>query len=380
MVQKKKLCIVSTVPGALRLFMREHIRTLCDYYDVTLIANARPEEVVGVHDARVSFIPLGIERKVSLVNDLKALFGLWRIFRQGRFDCVLSIMPKSGLLAMLASFLARVPNRIHIFTGQVWYTSTGISRFGLKVLDRLLAFCATHVMADSPSQRTFLINENVVPGDKITVLGEGSISGVDTDRFKPDPEARKRYRDELGIDSESVIFLYMARVTRDKGVLDLAKAFAQAAPSMPNAYFVLIGPDEEGIEHELSQSLISCMPKVRRIEFTYDPEGYMAASDVFCIPSYREGFSSATIQAAGTGCAAIASRIYGLTDAVVENATGIFHTPGAIAEIADSLQLLYADTSLRGTLGRQAHERAHRQFSQQRIINEMVDFVRRKVN
>ncbi|MFT0867457.1 glycosyltransferase [Pseudomonas sp. CAM1A] len=379
MEHRKKICIVSTVPVALRLFMREHIQELCKHYEVVLITNAGEEEIAGVYDPRVRFIPLAVERKISLLSDMKALSALLGIFNREQFDCVLSIMPKSGLLAMIAGFLARVPQRVHIFTGQVWFTRQGVARLGLKMMDRLLAMCATHLLADSPSQRAFLLEEGVVGKNKITVLGQGSISGVDTERFRPDLEARTRYRRELGIDSTAVVFLYMARVTRDKGVLDLAHAFQRVSPEMPDAYLVVIGPDEDGIEGELGELLSPCQSHVRRVQFTYDPEGYMAASDVFCIPSYREGFSSATIQAAGTGCPAIASRIYGLSDAVVEGHTGIFHKAGAVDEIVHALRTLYSDKDLRKLLGEQAYARAHQHFAQRLIVDEMMGFIRRRL-
>lgn len=376
---KKKICIVSTVPSALRLFMREHIQELSKEFDITLVANATPHEIGQAHGTDIDFVFLGVERKISVIRDMVSLSQLFAIFFQNKFDCVISIMPKTGLLAMLAGFFARIPTRIHIFTGQVWFTSTGIARAGLKALDRLLASCATHVMADSPSQKTFLVDEGVVEASKVTVLGEGSISGVDVTRFKPDQHAREKIREELCIDKSAIVFLYMARVTRDKGVLDLAHAFAQVSVRMPNAFLIVIGPDEDGIESELQEIFRHCQHQLRRIEFTYQPEAYMAASDVFCIPSYREGFSSATIQAAGSGCAAIASRIYGLTDAVVDGRTGIFHSPGSVEEIAAALYDFYSNDDLRIELGAQAHSRAHARFSQRLIVDEMVSFVKSRV-
>ncbi|MEG0869599.1 MAG: glycosyltransferase [Hafnia sp.] len=375
MTKKKKLCIVATVPVALRVFMLEHIRELSKYYDVTLMVNGESHDMEGLFDEQVRFIPLPIQRKISLLSDLGALWRLSRIFAVEKFDCVFSIMPKSGLLSMVASYLVRVPQRFHMFTGQVWYTKTGVARVGLKMLDKLLAFCATHVLADSPSQRDFLIEEYVVRANKITVLGKGSISGVDIDRFKPDANARAKYRSELGIDNQAVVFLFMARLTRIKGVIDLARAFRSVAHEMPRAHLLVIGPDEDGLDEELKSLLLDFQSRFHRIGFTYDPEGYMAASDVFCIPSYREGFSSATIQAAGVGLPAIASRIYGLSDAVEENVSGVFHDPGDLDEISAALVRLYNDDALRKQLSGQACQRAHSEFSQAVIVKEMAEFI-----
>lgn len=379
MMDKKKICIVATVPAALRVFMLEHIRELSSYYDITLMANAEPSEMENLFSENVKFISLPIERKVSLLSDVFSLYSIYSLFRREHFDCVFSIMPKSGLLSMVSAFAARVPYRIHMFTGQVWFTKSGIVRAGLKFLDKVLVWSATSVLADSPSQRQFLIDHGIVRAEKITVLGRGSISGVDVSRFKPDVLARKKYRRELGIADDAVVFLFMARLTHVKGVLDLARAFSDVAGQMPKAHLLVIGPDEGGIEGDLQQQVESCKSRVHRVGYTYDPEGYMAAADVFCIPSYREGFSLATIQAAGVGLPAIASNIYGLSDAVKKDLTGIFHEPGNISEVAEAMKCLYFDEKLRARLSSQAYQRAHSEFAQRLIVTEMVTYIRKRL-
>lgn len=356
--------------------MAEHIRQLSKDYDITLIANGEVSEVSGLICENVHFIPLNIERKVSPTRDVLALWKLYSIFRKESFDCIISIMPKSGLLSMLAGFLARTPNRVHMFTGQVWFTKQGVSRSGLKFLDKLLAFCATDLLADSPSQRSFLIKQKVVNSEKIGVLGKGSISGVDVNRFKPDPILRAEIRKMLGINDSAVVFLFMARLTHVKGILDLGRAFKDVATDLPMAHLLVVGPDEDNLDAELSDLIETCSDRVHRIGFTNKPEAFMAASDVFCIPSYREGFSLATIQAAGSGLPAIASRIYGLSDAVSEGITGLFHRPGSTVEISAAMRTLYENSHLRCALSEAAKARAHKDFSQLIIVGEMSSFIR----
>ncbi|MDX1722537.1 MAG: glycosyltransferase family 4 protein [Pseudomonas sp.] len=379
MTRLKKVCVVATVPVALKVFMVEHINKLAETYSVTVMANAEAGEIYSFLDKRIHFIPLPIQRKVSIFSDLVSLIKLFKIFTAEKFDCVLSIMPKSGLLTMLAGYMARVPRRVHIFTGQVWYTKQGLSRFFLKMLDKLLVFSATHLLADSPSQRAFLIGEKVVKPAKIEVLGKGSISGVDLVRFKPDPVARIEIRQELGLDESAVVFLFMARLTYAKGIIDLERAFTDVAMTCPQAHLLIVGPDEDGVEETLAELSSRFKGRCHRVGFTNNPEAYMAASDIFSLPSYREGFSLATIQAAGVGLPAIASRIYGLSDAVQEGVTGLLHTPGAIGEISEAMVKLYSDSELRASLAEAARTRAHTDFTQSMIVNEMAAYIDRLV-
>jgi hypothetical protein len=99
---------------------------------------------------------------------------------------VISMTPKGGLLAMLAAWLAGVPRRVHCFTGQVWATRRGFSRWLLKSMDRLMVLCATRLLADSGSQREYLMEQGIVDPGKIEVLANGSMAACDIQRFQPD--------------------------------------------------------------------------------------------------------------------------------------------------------------------------------------------------
>jgi glycosyltransferase involved in cell wall biosynthesis len=367
----KKICIVATVTYPLLVFMKPHIAMLSDQYDVTLIANGAESELAALLNENVRFIPVGIERKISLWRDVKALFKLYGIFRKERFDVVHSIMPKSALLGMLAAFCARVPHRLHMFTGQVWATKTGFSRWALKMLDKLIAKSATHLLADSFSQRQFLINEHVVNENKIKVLGKGSICGVDIQRFQPNPKAREQIRRDLNIPADAIVYLFLGRLNKDKGVQDLANAFVGLAAKMPSIHLLIVGPDEEGMDEKLGVILHKVLSQYHRVGFTARPEDYMACADIFCLPSYREGFGSVIIEASATGLPAIASNIYGLVDAVSNNETGLLHPPRDIEEIQKLLLRLSESHALRERMGAVGMTRAHQYFSSELVTEQM---------
>jgi glycosyltransferase involved in cell wall biosynthesis len=371
---RKKICIVATIPMSLNVFMKPHIAMLAEQYDVTLIANGAEEDFSDLVGEHVRVIPVNIARAVSLMQDVLALLQLFKLFNQNRFDAVHSITPKAGLLSMLAAVAAGVPVRVHTFTGQVWANKSGVVRWGLKALDKLIAKCAKGLLTDSFSQRLFLINEKIVQREKITVLGSGSVSGVDVERFKPDLAARKSIRSGLDIPMHAIICLYLGRLNPDKGVQDLAAAFASFAANTPQAHLLVVGPDESGMSEVLQSVIRNCSDQYHRIGFTNKPEDYMAAADIFCLPSYREGFGSVLIEAAAAGVPALASNIYGITDAVENGKTGVLHEPKNIAQIAEYLQKLINDDSLRQTMSVQGMARAKELFATQVLVNAMRDY------
>jgi glycosyltransferase involved in cell wall biosynthesis len=278
------------------------------------------------------------------------------------------------LLASTAGRLAGVRARLHTFTGQVWSTRKGPMRALLRSADRWTVRMASHVLADSASQREFLAREDVVDPERCIVLGRGSVSGVDLGRFRPDAGARALVRKELELDERARVLLYLGRLTRDKGVLDLARAFARL-PGEP--ILVVAGPDEERLAAQMLELSGPAAPRMRVLGYTPQPERLLAASDVLCLPSYREGFGSVIIEAAAAAVPAVASNIYGVTDAMLDGETGMLFPPGDWQELARKLTAILGDDSLRRRLGSAARERAVRDFAQERVTRELASLYER---
>jgi glycosyltransferase involved in cell wall biosynthesis len=357
----------------LRAFLSPHIAALRELYAVTVVANTdRGERLFA--DPAVDVIPVPIERKISPLSDLRALVCLLATFRKRKFDVVHSVTTKAGLLAMFAACAANVPVRLHTFTGQLWITRKEPMKLLLRSVDRVIAGCATHVIVDSPSQRDFLVASGIVSAAKSTVLANGSICGVDGGRFRPDREARDRVRSVLGIPRDAVLFLYLGRLTQEKGVIDLAAAFAALAQRHVCAHLLVAGPDEEGLKPRMLVLLPTCADRAHWVDYTDRPQEYMAAADVFCLPSYREGFGQAAIEASATELPVIASRIYGVTDAVVDGETGLLHAPGDVEALRERMQTLLTQPELRERLGNAGRSRALREFSADRITRALLDY------
>ena len=366
----KKLCYVATIPAVVHAFLRGHIQAAAEEYDVTVICNSADKHLLDGINARLILLP--IERKPSPLRDALVLFQLYKLFRRERFDIVHSIMPKTGMIAMLAAWSARVPTRIHTFTGQVWVTKHGARRVVLKWFDKLIGSFATCVLADSPSQRDFLVNEGVLPPGKGKVIGAGSICGVDPLRFHPDAENRQAVRHDLGIAQGDKVILFVGRLNRDKGMLDLAAAFDAIAKQYPDVLLLLVGAEEDVPFSRIQEICPAGRDRLHYVRFTATPEHYMAAADIFCLPSYREGFGMTIIEAAACGVAAVASRIYGITDAVDEGKTGLLFPAGDVAALTQALLKLIVHHDLRQQMGEAARVRALELFYSQKITGEML--------
>jgi glycosyltransferase involved in cell wall biosynthesis len=373
---KDSILFVATTPFAVNAFLRIPLLALSDLYEITLCVNLEAYPLADEVASAVRVRHIDIARKISLRRDLQALFQLLRCFREIRPSTVHSLTPKAGLLAMLAGWLAGVPWRFHTFTGQVWATRTGVARFLLKGIDRLIALFANRVFADSASQCRFLENEGVVRCGGVIMLGSGSVAGVDLARFRPNLATRAALRAQAGIDDLVLVFLFVGRLVRDKGVFDLIQAFASLRTQHERWELWMVGPDEEGLQAGLQAESKRLEARVRWFGPASCPERYMAAADVLVLPSYREGFGSAIIEAAACGGPAIAYRIDGVVDAIVEGGTGCLVSKGDVAGLAQAMKSLGSDPEMLRDMGRAARRRAVMDFSCSKICLEWVAFYR----
>ncbi len=372
--RRARICIVTSSPMTVRAFLTGHIGALRKDHQVNLVTNGSLSDLRGTWDDADSFFPVPIERAISIPDDIAALSRLAKLFRRQGFDCVHSYTPKAGLLAMLAAAMTGVPVRIHTFTGQVWATRRGPGRLLLKTCDRLISACATHVLCDSHSQREFLIRNGIVSRGGIGVLADGSISGVDTERFRPDAASRARLRAQRSIPDDAVVFLFLGRLCRDKGAVELLEAFSSAAKDSSRLHLLLVGPDEESLDPVIAAAARRYPGRIHRQGFTDRPQEFMAASDVFVLPSHREGFGSVVLEAGAVGLPVIASRIYGLTDAVEEGVTGILHEVGSIEALTEAIRRLAQDQDFRLRLGAAGRKRAAEMFSAARLEAALTAF------
>lgn len=365
-----KICYVATIPAVVHAFLRSHIEVVAKKYHVTIVCDAIDRHLLDNLGARLIFLP--IKRKPSPWRDTLTLLRLFILFRRERFDIVHSIMPKTGMLAMFAAWLACAPIRIHTFTGQVWVGMHGVQRISLKLVDRLIAFFASCVLADSESQRDFLVQEKVLQLGAAKVIGAGSICGVDPLRFHPESNFSKKIRHDLGIAQDAVIILFVGRLCRDKGVLDLATAFTKIAKKHPDVALLLVGAEEDVSFSRIQEICHAENKRLHYVSFTTTPEHYMMAADVFCLPSYREGFGMTIIEAAACNVPAVATRIYGIIDAVEDGETGLLFTPGDVDALTQNLLKMITENDLRQQMGNAARVRVLKLFSSEKITEKML--------
>lgn len=375
---KKKICFVVSTPFT-TMFLLNQLKAFSKDYELFLVANINDEnKYILQHQNFDHHKSIPISRNINPIKDLKTVYSLFKYFRKMKFDAVHSITPKAGLVTALAAKFAKIENRFHIFTGQVWATKTGFFRFLLKTLDKLVARFATQILVDGKSQRDFLIKENVLKKGGAIVLGNGSISGVDLEKYKADKSVRDSVRNSLNLPDETVVYLFLGRLNIDKGIVELAKAFNKLSQQKDSVFLLIVGFDEAAIMERVDEIILD-KSTYHFAGGTTTPEKYYQASDVFCLPSYREGFGMSVMEASACQVPVICSDAYGLLDTIVDNSTGLRHLVKDVESLYKKMDQLSDNKSLREELGKNGRKYVEDNFSSELLVKEWSRFYNQHV-
>lgn len=374
----KKIAFISSNIGSIKSFLNISIKKLSKRNFIYIYSNlGEVKSFLDFESKTIKFIHIPIKRNISLLSDLKCFFKLLFYMFRDRPDITITLTPKGGLLGITTSFLTVIKKRVHYYTGQVWVTKKGLLKKLLKLIDKIIFNMCTDALSDSYHQKKFLEDKKIISQDSLKVLANGSICGVDTSRFYPNINYRLEIRKNYNISSNSIILLFLGRLRKDKGILDLANVFNEILMKKisKDIFLFLVGTDEENIKIKIKALCKKNLKNVFFIEFTDYPEKYMAAADIFCLPSYREGFGLAALEAGACELPVITSKIYGLIDAVKENHTGLFHEVKNNEQMKRCIIRLVEDEKLREKLGKQGRERVLKDFQQEYVTNEFVKFI-----
>lgn len=358
-----------TVPLSASTLLRGQLSYLCKRgYDVHLACSPGPSlaDVAEREGVTVHEIPMDREAS-SLLRDLRSLRAMVALMWRIKPDIVNAGTPKAGLIGMLAAWLTGVKCRVYVLRGLRLETATGRTRRLLRFTERVACGCAHTVVCVSDSLRARAIEIGLTPSAKALVVGAGSSNGVELDRFRLDAALREeagRTRERLRLDGSSPTVGFIGRLTRDKGIVELIDAFERLYEQDPSRRLLLVGDAESGDPlPRRTHDVLESHPGIVRTGFVSETAPYYQLMDVLCLPSYREGFPNAPLEAAAAGKPTVTTDATGARDSVVDGQTGLIVKLGDVEALTAALDRLLGDSKLCTEMGLQAQRRAAELFS-----------------
>jgi glycosyltransferase involved in cell wall biosynthesis len=335
-------------------------------FDPALLCSPGQElERIGAEEGFPVFaVPM--KREISPLSDLLSFLRIVRLLRRIRPLISNSGTPKAGLLVGLAAWFTRVPCRVYTLRGLRLETAKGLKKMLLTVTEKFSCFTAQRVICVSASLRDRAVGLKLVSPHKTALLGSGSSNGVDSSRFAPAPEKialAAALRRKLGIRPEQPVIGFAGRLTRDKGISELVMAFQSVRVVVPDAVLLLVGDYEEGdpVSDNIKETIESD-PAIHCVAFNSSIELYYLVMNLFVLPTHREGFPNAVLEAQASALPVITTVATGAVDAIEDGVTGLLVPVSAAGKLTAALLSLLSDPNKMQSMGRLGRERILREF------------------
>jgi len=374
-----KLVRVTTIPLSLEKLLEGQLTFMSQHYQVIAVAaDEKRLQKYGV-DNNVDTYTVELTRAITPIADLKAVFKLTRFLRKEKPLIIHSHTPKAGIISMLAGWLAGVPIRLHTVAGLPLLEVQGFKRRILDSVEKLTYKLAHKVFPNSFELKNIILDLEYAKESKLKVLGNGSSNGIDTTYFDPQHYAedfKADLKSTLGIPHEDIVFIFVGRLVKEKGIEELVRAFNELRLSSPKCSLLLIGPYEQELD-PISEEIIKEIesnPKIITTGYKLDVRPYFAIADILTFPSYREGFPNVVLQAGAMSLPAIVSDINGCNEIIQNGENGIIIPVKSTEALKVAMKKLVDDVELRSRLTLNArhviHEKYEREYFWQILLKE----------
>lgn len=348
--------------GAQEIFLRtiSHIDT--SRFDVAVCCLAgRGRLVSEVESLGIRVLCLDA---ADLKNDLSTVLKLAHLIRRHNAHVVYThLYSRANVYGRLAAILARTPV---VVVGAVGYGRVRLPK--KRVLDYVLALFTDHFTALSEATREYLCREQGIGPDKVTVI----YPGIDVERFA-DVGQRAAVRQELQIPLDTLVVGAVSRLVPEKGLADLMTAMARILREIPNTRLVIVGDGPLRSQLERSITGLGLQGLVHLTGSRRDIPKLLSAMDVFALPSHREGFGMALVEAMAAGLPVVATDVGGIPEVVEHGVTGFVVPPHDIGALSVNILLLLEDSALRAKMGADGRQQVQQRFTARRAAMQTQD-------
>lgn len=329
---------------------------------------------------------INIDRKINLVLNIKSIIKLYRIMKRGKYDIVHVHTPVASILGRIAAKLAGVP--IIIYTAHGFYFHEGMSCLKYNIILNIEKYLAKHytdfIFTQSEEDRRTALENNFIDKSKILTIG----NGVDVwGEFNPinieKNKINKLYK-EFNLNKNDKIVTFIGRLVKEKGIMDLLEVFNNVNfNDEKKVKLIMVGDIAQNERDKDTKMKLGKYRDNSNVIFTGyrdDINSILYLTDVFCLPSYREGMPRSIIEAMAMECAVVATDIRGSREEVIDGKTGFLVPVNSINILSDKIKKLIGDEKFLKKMKIAGRRRAEIFFSEKEIVKKQLETFNKLLN
>jgi glycosyltransferase involved in cell wall biosynthesis len=334
----------------------------------------RLQESVGL---RVHYCPF--PRSASVPAFFSSASALRRIIRAGQYDCVISSNRNSSIVGRIAAWLEHVPLNIYTAHGFYFHDDHGVvGRELLMRFEAVLGSITTCIFSVTAEDMHLMISRGFVASDRVAWIGQG----INTSRFRRNI-ARSAAERKIGLSAGKFRIAAVGRIVSGKGFSDLLHAVAKLHQEGYRSELVLVGGNianeisplgRELLDEAHALGVADALVVTGMVE---NVEDYLAASDAFVIPSYREGLSRALLEAMSMELPVVATTIRGNREVIRDGVNGLLYPARDVEQLASRLRLLYNHPDLCRRIGSRARATVLERFDEHDFVERQICLIER---
>ena len=327
-MKNKKIIRVTTIPRSFLTLLKDQLNFINQDFDVIAVSSNEPELIKIKETQNVRVFPLNMTRIISPLRDIFSIYQMYKFLIVERPYIIHSHTPKAGLVSMIAGYFANIPNRVHTVAGMPLESRKGIKKKILFLVELLTYKFATNILPNSMDMYKFILKNNMTYKHKLEVIANGTSNGIDLEYFNINnikPNIKSQLKNELKINQDDVVFLFIGRIVKDKGINELLEIFDSLSQKHNNIKLLLVGKFENKLNSISirSKNIINLNKSIINCEFQDDIRPYLAISDSFIFPSYREGFPNVILQALSFNLPCISTDVNGVKEVIKDGLNSI---------------------------------------------------------
>jgi len=314
---------------------------------------------------------INIDRSIKPLSNMKSIYQMYKLFKKEKPDIVHVHTPIAALLGRIAAKIAKVPNII--YTAHGFYFHENMSRLKYKLFYNIEKYAARfftdYLFTQSEEDGQLAIADNFLPKERITIIS----NGVDVNKkFNPlyiDNKKLEDLKSEFDIQPNDKVITFIGRLVEEKGIFDLLEAFDQI--NSTNIKLLVVGEASSSERDQYTKTKLSEF-KNKNVIFTgyrKDIPEILTLTDIYCLPSYREGMPRSIIEAMAMECAIVATNIRGSREEVDHGKNGYLVNLKDPLELSEVLFNLTNKEEILEHFKLEARKKAKNLYDENKVVN-----------